>query len=90
MGTKHKNTRDGYEIESAERIPDGEDPGVGYSAGSLVRIIAEHDLYSDEVGEVYAVARGTGWHAGALVVDVLIEGTNEPERFETGEIAEVL
>lgn len=86
----HRNTREGYEVGGAEKLDDDFDHGLGYAAGTRVRIVDEHDIYPGEEGEVYAVARGTGWHAGSYVVDVLIDETDEPWRFESDEIAETL
>lgn len=87
---KHRNTREGYEVEGAETLPDDFDHGLGYAAGTRVRIAEEHEIYPGEEGEIYAVARGQGWHGGSYVVDVLIDGTSEPHRFEPDEIAETL
>lgn len=87
---KHRNTREGYEPENAEIIPDDVDPGLGISAGDRVSISEDHEIFPGEEGEVYAVARGTGWYGGALVIDVLIDGTSEPERLSYSMIGDVL
>ncbi len=78
-----RNTREGYEPENATKIPDDEDHGAGFSAGDRVVISEDHAIYPDEEGEVYAVARVDDM----LVVDVLIDGTSDVERFDLDEIA---
>lgn len=80
-GKVNRNTLEGYEPENAEKIPDDEDPGVGFGAGDEVTVIDDEDLdipFQGESGIVQAVCRVHG----RVVVDVLIEGVSEPERFE--------
>jgi hypothetical protein len=81
---KPMNTLPGYEVESATPIPDDEDPGVGIAAGDRVVVDEEHEIYGGEEGTVQAVARGKGWYAGRIVVDVLIDGI--AERFTPDEL----
>lgn len=84
--TTLRNTLEGYEVEAATPIPDEEDPGVGFGAGDRVRVNDEHETYPGEEGVVQAVARGIGMREGQVVIDVLIDGTSEAERFEPYEL----
>jgi len=82
----NRNTLPGYEVSGADPIPDDEDNGIGIGAGDAVRIEDEHEIYGGEEGIVQAVARGKGWYSGSIVVDVLIDGTEEAERFRQEEV----
>lgn len=80
------NTLPGYEVESATPIADEDDPGIGLSAGDRVEIDEDHEMYGGETGVVQAIARGQGAWDGQIVVDVLVEGTSDAERFSSEDV----
>lgn len=68
---------EGYDPENLEPVRAGD---VMYAPGVTVTFADEHEMYPGEEGVVQAVGKGTGFNAGGIVYDVLVEGTTDAER----------
>lgn len=74
-------------MENAGEVAEGQ---AMYEVGERVQIASEHDVFPDEEGKIVDRGVGQGFHAGDVVYDILIDGTEEPWRFSEDEIADAV
>lgn len=74
-----RNILEGYVAENLSVLPDEEDPMTGFGAGERVRINDDDPVFGGEEGVVQAIGRD---NSGALLADVLIDGTSDAHRVD--------